>query len=95
MTITCNTGSVIHIISSTYGRLNEKTCPSEISTPSSVPYMGCQEKDGLSVIQQNCEGKQSCSIVVKPDIFGLDGYPSCNHVLDKYLKVVYGCTTGR
>ena len=95
MTISCNAGSLIHIISSTYGRWNEQTCPSEVSNPSTVPYIGCQENDGLSAVQQNCEKVQSCSFVVRPEIFGLYGNGSCSHIPDKYLKITYGCTNGR
>ena len=93
--ISCNASSVIHIISSMYGRMDRLTCSTENPSSSGSTYYGCQETDGLSVVKQNCEGHQNCSLLVRPENFGLDGSRWCEYMSDKYLKVTYGCVNGR
>ena len=93
--LSCKTGTVIHIISSTYGRLDRLTCPPDVPEPATAIYDGCQEKSGLRVVREKCENNLNCNVLVAPGSFGTDGPPWCTHKSNKYLKVTYGCIKGK
>ena len=88
----CGFDKAIHIISSTYGRINGVSCADDAQDPSgAATNIGCEEKYGLRVVEDKCEGVRRCSVDVKAEKFELDEDPLCSHVSHKYLRVTYGC----
>ncbi|XP_056589525.1 uncharacterized protein LOC130409523 [Triplophysa dalaica] len=93
--VTCDLGTArlscaqgtINVLSANYGRTDRTTCSS--GRPSNqLSNVQCTQSTSLSVLTTRCDGKQSCSIVVRKNIFN-DPCPGTY----KYLFVSYECTT--
>ena len=80
-TISCPRNMVIRIRSANYGRLNGKTCPSKL-----IKTTNCRSKKSLSVVIKSCNGKRSCRLIAKNNVFG----DPCVGTF-KYLRVDYLC----
>merc|ERR1719383_946858 len=80
-TLSCPSGSVLHINSAYYGRQSTKECPG-----AGDHVTGCVASGSEDKIEDLCEGKQSC--VINPDnsVFG----DPCGGTV-KYVEVDYDC----
>ena len=93
LSLNCNPDTSIHILSAAYGLLNENpaanaTCQiMDVPTPLPPP---CYAAGGFTAVQEKCEGKESCAILVQTY---LSGTMSTCPPLESYLKVTYGCAT--
>ncbi|XP_072018480.1 scavenger receptor cysteine-rich domain-containing protein DMBT1-like [Amphiura filiformis] len=80
----CDAGRSISAIYVLYGRQSSEVCtdrPFDIDT--------CAAADSLAVVQQRCDGKQTCGIPASDNIFG----DPCNGTY-KYLEIQYTCRLG-
>merc|ERR1712135_130090 len=80
-TLSCPSGSVLHINSAYYGRQSTTECPGK-----GDDVTGCSASGSEETIENLCEGKQSC--VINPDnsVFGDPCYGTV-----KYVEVDYDC----
>ncbi|XP_047125356.1 uncharacterized protein LOC105849349 isoform X5 [Hydra vulgaris] len=81
--ITCPENSLIQIESAFYGRFNNETCPTEISSDLNP----CNSSNVTAGVQKLCNGNNSCLIVSDNSKFGLD---PCQRTR-KYTIVNYTC----
>merc|ERR1712038_761293 len=77
--IQCEDGKVIKVRSANYGRTYPSTCGQSSET-------SCYAPQSMSIVSQNCDGKQSCILRASNSIFG----DPCFGV-EKYLEVAYRC----
>ncbi|XP_076812854.1 L-rhamnose-binding lectin CSL3-like isoform X1 [Clavelina lepadiformis] len=77
--VKCPSLYVIDVIDAFYGRLEHNRCGS-----SSIA--NCKAGNSLTVIKQNCQGENSCSLEASNLVFG----DPCRGVV-KYIKLVYDC----
>ncbi|XP_037051093.1 L-rhamnose-binding lectin CSL3-like [Bradysia coprophila] len=82
LTLKCDAGLVVNIISANYGRSTKTICEAfELATDK------CSHPKGLEVVRTRCTDKQSCTIPVVNDTFGTN---PCSGTV-KYLDVMYEC----
>ena len=78
MHISCPTGSIVHVISAFYGRLDRTTCPHSAMQTTSCTLPGITD-----TVRAICQDKAAC------DVSGPFTNPCANTY--KYLKVTYEC----
>ncbi|GLV41378.1 LDL receptor related protein 4 [Carabus blaptoides fortunei] len=81
MTLECNEGKVLKIMSANYGRTNDSLCGSFENT-------NCRASGSLSIIKNNCEGQTSCTVMATNYVFG----DPCRGVV-KYIEAEYQCVS--
>ncbi|XP_035682150.1 uncharacterized protein LOC118419725 isoform X2 [Branchiostoma floridae] len=82
LTATCPAGQVIRIVSALYGRTQpEAVCGGAVYTTQ------CRSTTSLTVVQDRCNGQQSCSVTASNSEFG----DPCVGTF-KYLEIEYECT---
>ncbi|KAK3094143.1 hypothetical protein FSP39_024663, partial [Pinctada imbricata] len=89
LTITCPSGSRVHIEKANYGRIGPSS-----DNPCGRPEdsnQTCRDQDSLSIVRNQCEGQQTCSVAVNSGTFGGDPCPGTS----KYLQVEYICSRKR
>ncbi len=87
LTITCPKDKEIQITHANYGRL----IPSSVFCPYSRHHddrTDCVERNSKSIVQRECEGKDTCSIAASNRVFG---DPCVNTY--KYLEVEFNCVS--
>ena len=92
LSLDCNTGTSIHILSAAYGTLNESpTANASCQSEDTLSMAPCYDVDGYKVVQGKCEGRPTCTILVQQSVFSTttNYCPSTAN----YLKVTYGCVT--
>lgn len=82
LSIKCSQGTSITITSAIYGRLSKKICKSSTSRRTTT----CRAPKSLRIVKAICDGKRSCKIPAKNEMFG----DPCYGVY-KYLKVTFMC----
>ena len=83
-TIGCSDGQTINIKYAMYGRLKGSIC-----TKYNQENWECTSQTSLTVVENKCQGKKSCSLTATNGWFG-DPCVSVN----KYLEVKYECVKG-
>ncbi|XP_077977208.1 L-rhamnose-binding lectin CSL3-like isoform X2 [Glandiceps talaboti] len=81
ISLSCDNGGLLSVLTASYGRHDGVTCPS--------PFMlttTCEATNSLTVVQQACNGKSSCSVKASNSVFG----DPCI-LTYKYLSVEYEC----
>ncbi|XP_019866665.2 rhamnose-binding lectin [Aethina tumida] len=78
----CNGGSII-ITNATYGRLNAETCPG-----SSVSNTSCVATNSLSIVENVCNDRHSCTVSATNAQFNGDPCQGTS----KYLSIEWICT---
>ncbi|XP_057292266.1 L-rhamnose-binding lectin CSL3-like [Hydractinia symbiolongicarpus] len=86
LSIKCSPGRAITIIYANYGRLSKKICRSRTSQRTTT----CKAPKSLRIVKAICNGKRSCKIPAKNEMFG----DPCYGVY-KYLKVTFTCKVPR
>ncbi|XP_078602190.1 uncharacterized protein LOC144876595 isoform X2 [Branchiostoma floridae x Branchiostoma japonicum] len=82
LTASCPAGQVIRIVSALYGRTQpEAVCAGAVYTTQ------CRSTTSLTVVQDRCNGQQSCSVTASNSEFG----DPCVGTF-KYLEIEYECT---
>ena len=82
MSIKCKAGTVINVLSASYGRKHGKeVCPS-----SAIQTQDCHAVSSLPKVKSFCQGKNSCSVQSTNTHFG----DPCGGT-HKYLTVNYAC----
>ena len=82
----CDSGDIIIMQSAIYGRIKLGRC-----IPTDFGYLGCQS-DVLAQFDQECSGKESCSIYVGDNTIPEEG--GCLKGLSRSLTVQYSCAKG-
>lgn len=82
--IDCLQGAKIKIIDALYGRKEGDLCVKDDKTTT------CKATNSLVTVASKCDGKQSCDVTARSDVFGGD---PCSGV-HKYAKVEYKCIYG-
>ena len=81
-TISCPNGKIIDVLNATYGRLNRQVCPDH-----GINSTNCRSSNSLKRVEDRCNGKSSCELLVNKDLFGDD---PCQGTY-KYLELKYRC----
>ncbi|XP_072028695.1 uncharacterized protein [Amphiura filiformis] len=79
--LTCNNEERIIITSAMYGRQMYTLCPT-----TNMNTLSCAANNSLAIVQEVCDGKQSCNINASSEVFG----DPCSGT-DKYLQIEYEC----
>ncbi|XP_072024359.1 scavenger receptor cysteine-rich domain-containing protein DMBT1-like [Amphiura filiformis] len=77
----CASGQTISTQSALYGRQSSDVC-----TDQPFDTVNCAAADSLAVVQQRCDGRQTCDIPSSDNIFGDPCYGTY-----KYLEIQYTC----
>lgn len=81
LSIKCDAGFVVDVISANYGRSTKSICEAD-----QMLDFNCSAKNSLDIVRGKCTNKQNCSISAVNEVFG---NPCINTV--KYLDVEYQC----
>eukprot|EP00301_Raphidiophrys_heterophryoidea_P017860 c2863_g1_i1.p1 GENE.c2863_g1_i1~~c2863_g1_i1.p1 ORF type:complete len:559 (+),score=103.85 c2863_g1_i1:59-1735(+) len=79
--VRCSTGSVVSVLSSSYGRTSDKVCPS-----TAMYTLSCASATSASAVQSACDNQNSCHVDATNDVFGDPCFGT-----HKYLEVHYQC----
>jgi len=86
-TINCREGANMAVTNAFWGRLSDKTCPSDDGDP----VTDCDASpDTLALIKKKCEGRRECDLTAKHNLLQNPGSSHCPGV-NKYLVVNYTC----
>ena len=85
MSLKCNKGRTIKIVSAMYGRRKKKVCPGPNDNKTNCKGSG----NTLKKVRARCNGKKSCKIPATNGEFG----DPCGGIY-KYLEVKYACRKG-
>jgi len=95
--ISCPANFLINIEEASYGRKADKSVcpfhdPNERQDDSWYANHNCRKADSMKVVQDLCEGKQSCSLKARNPFFGITGPENnpCPGIV-KYLEVKFHC----
>ena len=83
-TISCPNGKIIDVQNATYGRLNRQVCPDDDDR---IKSTNCRSSNSLKRVENRCNDKTSCELLVNNVLFGGD---PCQGTY-KYLEVKYRC----
>ncbi|XP_072040247.1 zonadhesin-like isoform X2 [Amphiura filiformis] len=76
-------GQFIYVTSALYGRQDSIKCPS-----SAITTTACAAENSLEVVQNLCNGKETCQVQASNGVFG----DPCGGTV-KYLEINYSCVT--
>ena len=80
--ISCEANQTISVTSASYGRNSGTICP----TTSGSSTRGCRAADSLTIVQDLCDGRQTCSVPARNNVFG----DPCQNTY-KYLYIEHCC----
>ncbi|XP_068071390.1 L-rhamnose-binding lectin CSL2 isoform X2 [Danio rerio] len=81
----CEDGSLIHIHAANYGRTDSSTCAAG-RPASQTAKTNCYASNSQTLVANECEGKNSCSISASNGVFSDPCYGTY-----KYLYTAYSC----
>merc|ERR1712098_550369 len=81
--LSCGSGQRLNILWANYGRTSEDVCN---DTVHDVSKTDCMAANSLDIVQEQCEGSESCTIKARNEVFGDPCY-----LTYKYLEVEYLC----
>ncbi|KAG5282846.1 hypothetical protein AALO_G00035300 [Alosa alosa] len=82
--LTCETGQIV-VYAANYGRTDATTCPG-----GPIQTTNCAASNSLSIMENRCDGKTSCSVQASNSIFT----DPCIDTF-KYLNISYSCINTR